>query len=181
MAPTSRNDEKTPKAPGNQKPAPAPEGPEEVAPCNHQLLESSSHPNMHKSIWGLPPSTGCRINLANLLPAEPFLQLLVLLFLLLCQTGNRPQPIHLTKKQEDEKTVVGKRKKTKQPPNNNNNKKVNGKLSNFVIFRNCLGFDVVSCHANWTANAITWANGEQENHLKLLPFFAYLLLLLEYL
>lgn len=73
--------EKAPKAPGKPKA-------EEVAPSNHQLLGGSPYPNMHKSIWALPPSTGCRLNPATLLPAKPFLQLLGLLFL--CQTGNRP-------------------------------------------------------------------------------------------
>lgn len=107
------SDEKPQKSLGSQKPAPAPEGAEEVASSNHQLLESSPHPNMLKSIWALPPSIGCRINPATLLSAEPFLQLLVLPFLPLCQTRNRPQQNHLTEKQEDEKTAEGKRKKNK--------------------------------------------------------------------
>lgn len=62
----------------------------------------------------------------------------------------------------------GRENKTKQSLNNNN-EKVNGKyMRKFFIFKNCLGFDVASCHTNWTANAITWANGEQEKHVKLL-------------
>lgn len=120
------SDEKPQKSLGSQKPAPAPEGAEEVASSNHQLLESSPHPNMLKSIWALPPCIGCRINPATLLPAEPFLQLLVLPFLSLCQTRNRPQQNHLTKNRRMRRQQKGRERKTKHPSNNSNHKKVNG-------------------------------------------------------